>query len=65
MEEATTIRVVPFDGKQSSWRMWSRTFMALARKKGWHGILTGDTPIPDESETLDETSDSGKKAIVL
>ena len=63
MEETKTIQVVPFNGKQDSWRMWSRTFLALARKKGWHGILTRDVPIPEENDTLDETMDKGKKPL--
>ena len=54
-----------FDGKKESWRIWSKTFLALSRKKGWHGILTGDIEIPKADKTLDETSQDGKEAILI
>ena len=62
-EEKT--RVVTFDRNADNWRMWSRKFMAIARKKGWHDILTGAVKIPEKADTLDETLDNGKKAILI
>ena len=34
-----SIRIIPFDGKQSSWRMWSYKFLAVAMRKGYKHIL--------------------------
>jgi len=62
-EEKT--RVVTFDGNADNWRMWSRKFVAIARKKGWHDILTGVVKITEKVDTLDETSDNGKEAILI
>ena len=33
------IRIIPFDGKQSSWRMWSYKFLEVEMRKRYKHIL--------------------------
>ena len=33
------IRIISFDGKQSSWKMWPYKFLAVAMRKGYKHIL--------------------------
>ncbi len=40
-EEITkVIRILPFSGKQSDWRMWSKKFLARAKIQGYKDVLT-------------------------
>ena len=36
------IRVLPFSGKKEEWNMWSKKFLARAKKLGYRDILTGE-----------------------
>ena len=44
------IRVIPFDGEQKSWRMWSRKFLARADLRGYKGLLLGLEKPPKHDE---------------
>ena len=56
-ETETTIKVIQFDGKQSSWVVWEEKFLARALIKGYqHILLSSDKehPIPKESDDVQE-----------
>ena len=40
-DELKAIKVLKFTGKESEWDHWSETFIALARARGFAGILLG------------------------
>eukprot|EP00977_Amphora_coffeiformis_P025774 scaffold22134_cov95-Amphora_coffeaeformis.AAC.1 len=61
-----SIRVLPFKGGKTEWRMWSRKFLARARAKGFKAIMEGTpgtTAVPKYNEVLDETQDADKPKI--
>ena len=45
-----TIRVIPFSGKDTEWRMWSRKFMATAASRGYEEVLEPTDPTVDASK---------------
>ena len=55
-----TIRILSFTGKKDDWVMWSQKFIALAGRKGFREILTGETQVPKKNAVYDET-ETGKK----
>ena len=40
-EGERAIRVIPFNGKKEAWNMWSKKFLARAKKLGYRDILNG------------------------
>ena len=46
-----TIRVLPFSGKESKWRMWSRKFIATAMARGYKEVLEPRDPTIAAQET--------------
>ena len=40
-DELKAIKVLKFTGKESEWDHWSEKFIALARARGFAGILLG------------------------
>jgi hypothetical protein len=55
----TTIKVITFDGKISSWVAWEQKFLARSLKKGYYNILVGDEdehPIPMDGQEKEENS---------
>ena len=44
-----TIRILPFSGKESEWRMWSRKFIATAMARGYKEVLEPRDPTVDAS----------------
>ena len=50
VSNTTSIRVLPFSGKTSDWKIWSRKFLARANRKGYKVLLLGKAKIPTESE---------------
>ena len=56
------IQILPFDGKQSSWRMWSQQFLARALLKKYKKILIGSIKAPKASEDEDKLSESDVEA---
>ena len=49
-ESEKAIRVLPFSGKREEWNMWSKKFLARAKKLGYRHILKGDKS--DEEKRL-------------
>ena len=60
-ENEKAIRIIPFSGKESDWRMWSRKFLARARLREYKDILTGTEKAPAAGTVIDENTDQGKK----
>ena len=52
-DELKAITVLKFTGKESEWDYWSETFVALARARGFAGILLGTEKAPRADEDLD------------
>jgi gag-polypeptide of LTR copia-type len=50
-------RVLAFDGRHESFKMWSRKFILRAdtEYKDYQGVLLGTTTVPKESDVLDES----------
>lgn len=67
MSEITekTVKILPFDGEEDNWTMWSGKFLARAEEKGYASILEGDERAPDDSESLDENIPDEAKKIKL
>ena len=55
-----TIRVLNFSGKHEDWDMWSKKFLAMAKRKKYRGVLVGTIKIPKEEGDL--TDEGQKKA---
>ena len=53
------IRVLQFSGKESEWNMWSKKFLATARKRGYKSILENKEKLPDASEDIDVSTAEG------
>ena len=45
-DELKAIKVLKFEGKESEWERWSEKFVALARARGFAGILLGTEQAP-------------------
>lgn len=49
-----TIRILPFSGKESEWRMWSRKFIATSTARGYKEVLEPTDPqVPSPPEDND------------
>jgi hypothetical protein len=64
MSKLETIRELPFSGKDSDYRMWSRQFLARAVKKGYKKILEGTEQVPAEDEDIPDDTDANKKKLL-
>ena len=51
--ELKAIKVLKFTGKESEWDHWSEKFIALARARGFAGILLGTEQAPNADEEID------------
>ena len=40
-ESEKAIRVIPFSGKNKDWNMWSKKFLARAKRCGYREVLNG------------------------
>ena len=49
-DELKAIKVLNFTGKESEWDQWSETLVALARARGFAGILLGTVQAPNADE---------------
>jgi hypothetical protein len=65
MADVSTIRVIPFCGKVDEWPVWSKKFLAKAKRYGFKDLLQGKLSIPKFDESFDEDSDKGKKMLKL
>ena len=52
-DELKAIKVLNFTGKESEWDHWSETFIALARARGFAGILLGTEKAPRADKDID------------
>ena len=52
-DELKAIKVLKFTGKESEWDHWSEKFVALARARGFAGILLGTEKAPRTEEEID------------
>ena len=58
-----SIHVLPFDGNEDNWRMWSRQFLARAHKKGYKQVLLGkEVPPAEDDPTNDKKELETRKA---
>ena len=55
----TAIKVLKFTGKESEWDHWSEMFVALARARGFAGILLGTEKAPRADEEIDKKKADG------
>ena len=53
------INVLKFTGKESEWDQWSEKFIALARARGFAGILLGTEQAPNTDEEIDRKKSDG------
>jgi hypothetical protein len=60
MTNVSTIRVIPFCGKVNEGPVWSKKFLAKAKRYGFKHLLQGKLSIPKFDESFDEDSDEGK-----
>ena len=53
-DKLKAIKVLKFTGKESEWDHWSEKFVALARTRGFAGILLGTEQAPRADEDVDK-----------
>ena len=58
-DELKAIKVLKFTGKESEWDHWSEKFVALARARGFAGILLGTEQAPNADEEIDRKKTDG------
>ena len=58
-DELKAIKVLKFEGKESEWERWSEKFVALARARGFAGILLGTEQAPNADEDIDRKKADG------
>ena len=58
-DELKAIKVLKFTGKESEWDHWSEKFVALARARGFAGILLGTEQAPNADEEIDRRKTDG------
>ena len=58
-DELKAIKVLKFTGKESEWDHWSEKFIALARLRGFAGILLGTEQAPNADEEIDRKKSDG------
>ena len=63
-ESLKAIRIIQFDDKKSSFRRWSKKFLAVANRRGYKKILLGTEQVPNSTDVLDE-SDPLQKELLL
>ena len=58
-DELEAIKVLNFTGKNSEWDHWSEKFVALARARGFAGILLGTEQAPRADKEIDNKTSDG------
>ena len=58
-DELKAIKVLKFTGKESEWDHWSEKFIALARARGFAGILLGTEQAPNADKDIDKKKNDG------
>jgi len=59
-----SVRIIPFSGKKSDWRIWSRRFLTAEAKKKYKNVLLGIDSVPADSETLGESNNTDAEKII-
>jgi hypothetical protein len=65
MTDLSTIRVIPFYGKNVKWPTWSEKFLAKARLYGFKDVLLGKVRIPLTDKDYKVDTEDGKKLIIV
>ena len=60
-EKISTIKVIPFSGKQVDWQVWSEKFLARSRRKGYKSILQGKAVVPPDCLSLVSIADTDSR----
>ena len=58
-DELKAIKVLKFEEKENEWDRWSEKFIALARARGFAGILLGTEQAPNADEDIDRKKADG------
>ena len=58
-DELKAIKVLKFTGKESEWDHCSENFVALARARGFPGILSGTEKAPRADKEIDKKKSDG------
>ena len=58
-DELKAIKVLKFAVKENEWERWSEKFIALARARGFTGILLGTEQSPNADEEIDRKKADG------
>ena len=58
-DELKAIKVLKFTGKESEWDNWSEKFVALARTRGFAGILLGTEKAPRADKEINKKKADG------
>ena len=58
-DELKAIKVLKFTEKESEWDHWSEMFVALARARGFAGILLSTEQAPNADEETDRKKTDG------
>ena len=58
-DELKAIKVLKVTGKESEWDHWSEKFVALARARGFAGILLGTEQAPNADKEIDRKKNDG------
>ena len=58
-DELKAIKVLKFTGKESEWDHWSEKLVALARARGFAGILLGTEQAPNADKEIDRKKNDG------
>ena len=64
-DELKAIKILKFTGKESEWDHWSEKFIALARARGFAGILLHTEMAPRADEDIDRKNEDHMKTTVM
>jgi hypothetical protein len=64
MTDLSTIRVIPFYGKNEEWPTRREKFLAKARRYGFKDMLLGKVRIPKTDEDYEMDSEEGQKLTI-
>src|SRR5210317_239665 len=60
-----SVKVIEFSGKKTDCPVWLRKFKAFATTRLFKDILLGKVTVPDDSVTIDPSTEDGKKLLKL
>jgi hypothetical protein len=61
MTDLSTIRVIPFYGKNDKWPTWSEKLLVKARSYGFKDVILGKVRIPMTDEDYEVDTEEGMK----